>query len=232
MARLPRLYAPSAVHHVVQRAAEGRDLIVDADDYAVFMDILQDAIKRHGLALHAYVLLPREIQLLATPSEPDSMARTMQAIGRRYVPYVNRKAARAGALWDRRFRSTLIEADEYLLACMRHIETRPAAEGLAASAEEWRWSSYGHHVGSAQQAFINDHAIYWALRDTPFERQAAYRAIVSTPLESQVIERIRDATERGWALGRPTFLAEIEATTNRRALPLQRGRPRKPAANE
>ena len=227
MARLPRLYAPDVVQRIVQRAAEGRLLFDGADDYRFFVDLLRQAAHSNELAIHAYVLLPRQIQFLATPSNVNALPQTMQAIGRRYVPYMNRRTGRLGPLFDRRYRSTLIEAEQYLLACMQQLETQPVAEGLVQSPEEWRWSSYRHHIGLEQETFLVDHPIYWALRNTPFERQAAYRWLAETPLANDVASAIEHATEMSWGLGSENFLQSISGHATRRLVPLPRGRPKK-----
>ncbi len=224
MARLPRLYAPAVVQHVVQRPAEGRHLFVDADDYELFIQLISEAAKEHGVALHGYVLLPDQVRLLATPAHPESITRLMQTIGRRYVPHLNRKTARVGPLWDRRFRSTLIDADHYLLPLMRHIEMLPVAVRLVGTPGDWRWSSHAHHIGSEQQPFIHDHAHYWALSDTPFERQAVYRALVDAAGDPALYERIETTVERGWVLGDAPFIRTMEGVANRRVVPLSRGR--------
>jgi len=226
MARLPRLYAPATVQYVVQRPITGRELFVDAADYTLFLELLQDAVRTHGVALHAFVLMPGEIRLLATPAQPESIARLMQAIGRRYVPHLNRRTNREGPLWDRRYRSTLIDADEFLLPSMRHIEGRPVAASLVVEPATWRWSSHGHHVGREQRPLLSDHARYWALSDTPFERQAAYRDLAATGLPEATANRLENAVERGWALGGTAFVAALETAVNRRAQPLRRGRKR------
>ncbi len=198
-----------------------------ADDYRFLAGLLGQTAHANGLAIHAYVLLPRQFQLLATPSSADALPRTMQAIGRRYVPYANRRSGRLGPLFDRRYRSTLIEAERYLLACMQLIETRPVAEGLAQSPQDWRWSSYRHHVGLEPETFLIDHPLYWALRNTPFERQAAYRSLVDAPLDAATVNAIEQATETSWGLGSEGFLHSISGDASRRLIPLPRGRPKK-----
>lgn len=228
MARLPRLYAPGVVHRVLQRATEGRRLLFeDAEDYGFFVDLLGETARARGLAIHAYVLLPMQFQLLVTPSDSSALPQTMQAIGRRYVPYKNRKTGRLGPLFERRYRSTLIDADGYLLSCMQHLEAQPVAQGFAQSLDQWRWSSYRHHVGREQETFLVDHALYWALRNTPFERQGAYQSLFEAPLAVDFARTVERATEMGWALGDDDFLQSIAPQSTRRAAPMQRGRPKK-----
>jgi putative transposase len=175
------------------------------------------------------VLLPSQVRLLATPPDAGAIGRVMQFIGRRYVPYLNHKTRRTGALWDRRYRSTLVGPGIHLLDAMRYIERQAVVEGLAATPEQWRWSSHGHHVGREQQAFVNDHPRYWSLSDTPFERQAAYRSLADTPLDPAARAQIETMVDRGWILGEAAFVAAVEGELNRRGGPLRRGRPRKSA---
>lgn len=224
MARLPRLYAPGVVQYVLQRPAAGRAFFADADDYRFFIALLGEAARAESVALHAYVLLPVELRLLATPPGLRAIGRLMQAIGRRYTPYLNRRSGRGGPLWDRRYRSALIDADALLLPSMRHIEQRPVVLSLAEHVQDWPWSSYAHHAGTAQQAFVSDHARYWSLSDTPFARQAAYRRLVDAPQDEAEVRRIERATELGWAVGDPAWEARIGDLANRRAAPLPRGR--------
>ena len=202
-------------------------MFLDADDHLAFLATLHEAARAHGLAVHAYVLMPSQVRLIATPRDETTTARVLQAVGRRYVRHFNCKSGRSGALWEGRYRSTLIDADSYLLACCRYLETLPVVVGLAAAPEEYRWSSYAHHAGVASNPLVTDHARYWALGNTPFERQAAYRALFATDLDPRVAEAIREAAEFGWALGGADFLAAIAATANRRVHPLPRGRPAK-----
>lgn len=227
MVRLSRLYAPATVHYLLQRPVAGRSLFVDADDCALLVRLLEDAVKAHGVSVHAYALLPEELLLLATPANADAIAQSMQAIGRRYVPHLNRKAGVTGTLWDRRYRSTLIDAERWLLPSMHHIEHRPVALGYVASAADWAWSSHAHHAGLGQQSWIQDHAGYWALGNTPFERQAAYRDPAMRPSTTDTIAKIDEAVRYGWVLGDAAYLAQLALATERRLRPLPRGRRRK-----
>ncbi len=225
MARLPRLHAPGVVQRVVPRAAPGRRRFTDADDDRAFVARRAAAARLPGVALHAYVLLPAEVQLLLTPASADAVPRTMQALGRRYAPLLNRKTGRLGRIWDARYRSTLVDAERHLFDCMRQIEGAPVSQGLARSPAEWAWSSFRHHVGHETSPLVSDHALYWGLRNTPFERQAVYAQMSEATPDRALVERIVDATDRGWVLGDDAFARSIETQATRRLQPRRRGRP-------
>jgi len=228
MARLPRLTAPGLPHHLIQRGNNRQAVFVDEVDCVRFLDDLAELARLHSLAIHAYVLMPNHVHLLATPAADDTLARLMQALGRRYVRWFNARHRRTGTLWEGRFRSTVVETDRYLLACMRYIEANPVRAGMVEGPAAYRWSSYKHQVGLRLDPLITEHAVYWALGNTPFERQLAYGRLFEQGVRGEEVEAIRDATQRGWALGAPSFIEDISARVGRRASPKRRGRPRKP----
>lgn len=226
MARLPRLAIPGHPHHVIQRGNNRQDVFLDGQDCERFLAELGDLLKRHGVALHAYVLMPNHMHLLATPESKDSLSKLMQALGRRYVAWFNRRHARTGGLFEGRFRTSVIEAHRYLLACARYIELNPVRAGLVAAAESYRWSSLPHHLGLRPDPLISEHPLIWGLGNTPFERQAAYRHLFETGLSAGETDQIRFTAHRGWGLGSQEFLGRIGAFSRRRLSPRGAGRPR------
>ncbi|RXZ34023.1 transposase [Oxalobacteraceae bacterium CAVE-383] len=232
MARLPRLIVPDQVHHIIQRGHDGVPVFRAAEDYLFFLRCLRDAGRRFQVALHAYVLMPDQVQLLATPADDTGLARMMQWVGRHYVPYFNRQNQRAGTLWQGRYRASVIEAADYLLPCTCFIELAPVRSGLAAQAEDYPWSSYMHHIGARPDSLITEHALYWALGNTPFEREAAYRAMAEQGLSAAQVAELESAVPKGWALGSPLFKMALQKQGGRRVEPGRRGRPRIAASSK
>ncbi|MCS7101111.1 MAG: transposase, partial [Burkholderiaceae bacterium] len=132
MARLPRVAAAGYPHHVIQRGIDRQPVFRAPADYRRYLECVADQLAVREVALHAYVLMPNHVHLLLTPGTREALSRFMQGIGRRYVRWFNDAYARSGALWEGRFRCTVIDADRYLLACMRYIELNPVRAGLAA----------------------------------------------------------------------------------------------------
>ncbi len=227
MARLARLYVPDQPQHIILRGLDQQPAFIDEQDYELFIDCLKAAVHDHQLAMHAYVLLPRQVQLLATPSDPVSLPKAMQAVGRRYVAHFNRRYARRGTLWEGRYRATVIEAEPYFLLASRVVELSPVQAELVTQVEAYRWSSYRHHVGLTVDSLITDHPLYWALGNTPFERQRAYQQLCEQPLDQGQVNQLQQATLKGWVLGGEAYREWAASAANRRISPLPRGRPRK-----
>lgn len=227
MARLPRLVIPHQPHHVIQRGNDRQSIFRDADDYTIFLNWLREGAKQFKVAIHAYVLLSNHVHLLVTPSDEMGLGRMMQWMGRYYVPYFNRKYARAGTLWQGRYKATVIESERYFMTCSRYIELNPLRAGIVADPADYAWSSYAHHTGIKADAVITDHPLYWSLGNTPFDREAAYKALVEQAITAEEIARINDATIKGWVLGSEKFQIALEKKTTRRVRPAKKGRPLK-----
>lgn len=225
MARLPRLTVPGYPHHVIQRGNNRQTIFASDADRRYLLDLLAEYATRFKVAVHAYVLMSNHIHLLATPETVDGLPQMMQAVGRRYVRHFNAAQSRTGTLWEGRYRSTVIETDRYLLACMVYIDLNPVRAGLVSAARDFPWSSHGHYIGQRVEQLITPHPLVWALGNTPFAREAAYAELVDGGLAAEEKSALTGSTLSGWALGGPAFVAELQKRTERRLSQKRAGRP-------
>jgi putative transposase len=158
MARLPRLTLPGYPHHIIQRGNNRQMIFADTQDFATMMALLAENAHKFAVAVHAYVLMDNHFHLLATPATAEALPLMMQAVGRSYVRYFNQRHARSGTLWEGRYRSTLIETERYLLACMVYIDLNPVRAGMVAQPGAWQWSSHAHYLGQRIDKLVTPHA--------------------------------------------------------------------------
>ena len=225
MARLPRLTLPGYPHHVIQRGNNRQPIFVSSSDRQLLLDLLDENAKKFEVAIHAYVLMGNHFHLLATPQTTDGLPQMMQALGRRYVRLFNDSQGRTGTLWEGRYKSTLIQTDRYLLACMAYIDLNPVRAGLVAHMANYPWSSYGHYAGARTDKLITPHPLYWELGNTPFAREAAYADLVRAGVTAQQEADLTQSALRGWALGGSDFVTDLQKKTERRVTKGLAGRP-------
>jgi putative transposase len=225
MARQPRLILPNQPHLILQRGNDNQTIFRDDEDHERFLGWLKECAGLYKVAVHAYALLPSQVIILATPADEEGLALMMQKVGRHYVPWFNNKYGRSGTLFQGRFRTSLVDAARYLLACSCHLELVPVQAGLAFDPADYRWSSYAHHAGIRPDALVTDHMLYWGLGNTPFQREAAYTELVQQGASRDEEELIAAALAKGWPVGSHAFKAELEKKTQRQILPAKRGRP-------
>lgn len=215
MARLPRLALPGYAHYVIQRGHNGQQVFLDAGDRAAYRAALVAAAGVERVQLHAAALLDGEVQLLVTPDEASGLSRFMQAVNRRFVAAFNRRQGRSGTLWDGRFRAAVVEPGPLRLQALVLVDGAAAPDSTTAA----------QRLGGRRDAITIDPPEYWALGNTPFEREAAYRALLAEGVPLPTAEMLRRAALGGWAAGRSEAVQRAE-DGGRPLTPRPRGRPR------
>jgi putative transposase len=225
MARLPRLTVPGYAHHIIQRGNNRQAIFSSTSDYELLLDLLHENAQKQQVAIHSYVLMSNHFHLLATPETAAGIPQMMQAVGRRYVRNYNLRHQRSGTLWEGRYRSTLIQTERYLLACMAYIDLNPVRAGLVADPAEYPWSSHQHYIGRRPDKLVTPHGLYWEMGNTPFARDQSYADMVRAGIGTEQQHALTDSALRGWALGEPDYVAELQRRTERRVAKGQAGRP-------
>lgn len=225
--RRARLCLADVPLHIIQRGNNRAACFFAEEDYRVYLRHLFELAARFACAVHAYVLMSNHVHLLLTPNEPNGASSVMKHLGQRYVQYVNRTYKRSGTLWEGRFRSSIVQADRYLLRCQRYIELNPVRAGMVEHPADYRWSSFNANALGRPDRLVSPHATYLALADTDPVRRAAYREIFQSALEAIELEQIRSACNAGYALGNERFRKEVALALGRRAGPGKPGRPTK-----
>ena len=225
MARLPRLTIPGYPHHIIQRGNNRQPIFSTDSDHELLLGLIDEHARKQHVAVHAYVLMSNHFHLLATPESEDGIPQMMQSVGRRYVRNYNLRYQRTGTLWEGRYKSTLIQAERYLLACMVYMDLNPVRAGMVADPADYPWSSHLHYIGRRNEKLITPHPLYWELGNTPFARDEAYAAMVRAGIGEGERRALTEATLRGWALGEPDYVADLQRRTERRVVKGQAGRP-------
>ena len=226
MARLPRYSIINQPQHVILQGRKQQPVFHQQQDYQYFHDCLDAAAYNYNLKLHAYVLMPDHVHVLATPGNADSVSRVVQSIGRNYVQYFNELYDGVGTLWEGRYRATVIDGKHYLLTCSRYIELNPVRNQLVDRPQDYHWSSYAHNALAQTDEMITAANEYRKLGDSVKDCAKAYRKLFRPKLSQQQVQEITDATVKGWVLGDSKFARKIEKLSGRRASQLPKGRPR------
>lgn len=232
MARKPRFNLPGIPQHVIQRGNNRQVCFRDEQDYQHYLNDLREAANKNDCRVHAYVLMPNHVHLLVSPMAEHGVTHLMQDVGRKYVRYVNHRYQRTGTLWEGRYKSSLIDSDAYLLACMRYIELNPVRAGLEHQPSDYPWSSYAANAHGKMDALLTPHPLMVHLGIDAQQRQRAYQDLFKYSLERNIVDSIREAVNQELVLGRDLFKDKIEKLTTRQTRPGHSGRPRRERAEE
>lgn len=218
---------PGVAVHAIQRANNRSACFATDEDRAFYLFHLRRILVRARCQLHAYCLMSNHVHLLLTPEETGACSNLMKGIGQLYSQYVNKLYKKSGHLWEGRFKSCLVQSEQYVLACYRYIELNPMRARLATRVDQYRWSSYRANALGEQSELLTRHHEYMRLGNTDEERQAAYRDLFGMVLGDE-LECIRAATNAGYVLGDPSFREMMARRLGRR---VERGQPGRPSAS-
>ncbi len=118
MPRQSRIVLPNCPHHIIQRGHNRQVVFSGDDDYLYYLENLKEWKTELGCKVFAYSLMTNHVHLVIDPGDDvDNLGLLMKRIGGRQTRYINKLEKRTGSLWEGRYKSSLIQANQYLLAC-------------------------------------------------------------------------------------------------------------------
>lgn len=232
MPRKRRFFIPGIPVHVVQRGHSREPVFFEDSDYKAYLNWFHEAAERYQCEVHAFVLMTNHVHFLLTPKTNDSISRTMQYVGRYYVPYINYHYGTSGSIWEGRYKASLVQEENYLLACMRYIELNPVSANMVKHPSEYPWSSYKANAEGKKIKLVNYHPVYEALGRTESERFHVYRTLFKAHIPQEELITIRTAWQTGTPLGNDYFKEKIEQKLQCKVGQARRGRPSKRVFNK
>ncbi|MFC4701495.1 transposase [Glaciecola siphonariae] len=201
--------------HVVQRGNNRKACFFQASDYAVYLSKLKESAEKFNVKIHCFVLMTNHVHLLLQASDCEGISRVMQSLGRYFVRYINTTYNRTGTLWEGRFKSSLVNSDEYLLQVYQYIELNPVRAKMVNHPKDYVWSSYHANGGSKDIAMITPHPLYLSLSKDSESRKRAYNQLIREALPNEALDKIRLSISKSRVLGNDKFVEQISEQLKR-----------------
>ena len=227
MGRQARVFVTGLPHHIVQRGHNRNAVFSESSDYEYYLSNLAEWKSHYNVAVYAYCLMTNHVHLILAPRTAESdVSGLMRRLSARQGRRVNKLEGRVGTVWSGRFKNSVIDADSYLLACLRYVELNPVRAGMVRRPENYRWSSYPERLGICDGGLLDLDPVTEALGSNLAARREAYRKFVlqSEPIAER--EFIRTAVRRNQLTGDSRFIDEIERRTGVRIDARKQGRPK------
>lgn len=213
--RRARLVFPEIPLHIIQRGNNRQPCFTGLGDFVVYLHMLGQYAKVSRCAIHAYVLMGNHVHLLLSPRDRESASVLMKLLGQRYVQYFNRKHHRSGTLWEGRFRSCLVQDEQYFMVCQRYIELNPVRANIVTAPGDYRWSSFHANAFGRDDPVVEPHSIYSRIGANASDRQRRYRSLFDEVLPLEMVNRLRHASNGNYAFGDESFVHSMTTLAGR-----------------
>ncbi len=222
MGRPQRAADGGMVYHVLNRGNARMPIFESDADYEALERILEQAVDRYGTDLLAWCLMPNHWHLVVKPHTDGELSRFIGWLTLTHTQrwHAHRHSCGAGHVYQGRFKSFAIQAEDHFLTVCRYVERNALRANLVGRAEDWRWSSlWRWHHGDARERSI--------LAPWPVRRHAGWLDHVNSPQTEAEMAAIRHSVARGNPYGDERWTARVVKRLGLETTLRPRGRPRK-----
>jgi putative transposase len=226
MPRQARIVLANTPHHIVQRGHNRQTVFVERQDYVYYLDTLKEWKQELDVKVYGYCLMTNHVHLILAPNDDtEHIGKLMKRLAGRQTRYVNHQEGRSGSLWEGRYKSSPIETNAYLLACLRYVERNPVKAGMVENVADYEWSSYAQHSGLTEETWLDEDPMYLSLGNDKSTRQQAYAVYVNQAGSEQENQLIKTALQRNQLTGSSRFVDDVERRIGLRIEHRSPGRP-------
>jgi putative transposase len=212
MPRIARIFLPAVPLHVIQRGHDRQRCFFIDDDFQAYRERLRQQAVLVQCRVHAYVLMSNHVHLLVSVADARCLAAMMKGVAQAYSQYFNARRGMSGTVWDGRYKSCMVQTEEYFLMCQRYIELNPVRAGMVRFPGHFKWSSYRSNAEGRHDGIVTPHSMYERLGRDASERRQAYLKLFQDALTPMQIAQIRAAGNRGGVLGDKQFIERAKPT--------------------
>ena len=196
MPRLPRLFVPDGIYHVISRGVKQSRIFQEDCDRMDFLRLIRLTRDDEPFILHDYCLMGNHYHLLLQPAG-GSLSKIMQSINSVYSNRFNKRHGATGHVLQGRFHSIPVEADAYLTTVSRYIHLNPVRAGLVNRPEDYPWSNYRAMITGTPDSLADSRFVLGYFGYEVGRQRQAYKQFVEDgmnqpePISDRVLWRMR-----------------------------------------
>jgi len=218
MPRISRGLSANSVYHILNRGNGKQKIFHKEHDYKAFIDLMIYAKKRNPIKIFAYCLMPNHFHLIVMPKKSEELSKFMQWLMTSHVRRYHNHYETSGHVWQGRYKSFMIQKDNYLLTAIRYVEGNPVRAGLVRTARDWVWSSHKETISDRYKLLIDN---------APVELVENWTRYVDETWVDHDLKKIRESVNRQSPYGDKRWQKINAEKYNLMSTIRSRGRPRK-----
>lgn len=228
MPRPPRADEAGGLYHALNRGNGRSTIFHKEEDFAAFERILAEGLERYEVELFCYQLMPNHWHLVLRPDRDGQMSQFLRWVTATHTMryHAHYHTSGAGHVYQGRFKSFPIQADEHFFTVCRYVERNALRAGLVRRAENWRWGSLWRWLEKSEP---EPHL----LSPWPIPRLPRWVARVNKALTDAELRSLRTSVQRGRPFGDESWQKSAAKRLHLQSTLRPRGRPQvRPAGKQ
>jgi putative transposase len=196
-------------------------------DFLAFERVMIEARLRVPIRIVDYCILSNHWHFVVWPEKDGELTAFFRWLAHTHAMRwrVSHRTVGYGPLYQGRFKSLPVQADEHLLTLCRYVERNPLTAGLVTRAEQYRWGSlWVRRSGTDEQKEL--------LSPWPVDCPGNWLKTVNTPITGKELDRLEASLKRGRPFGDETWTAKIVKQLGLGHTVRREGRPKRKDINE
>ena len=224
MPRTSRIAVGGEVYHVINRANGRFQIFNNTEDYTIFEQLLLETKELVDMSILAYTIMPNHWHLVLLPKNDGDLTTFMQRVSNSHTRKVHAltKTNGTGHLYQGRYKSFLVESNDYLLTLIKYVERNPVRAKLVKKCEDWQWGSAYRRIHGTKEEEEKK-----LVDNPPTELPLQYSSWINSFEDTKIVQSIRDSVIKGSPYGRDIWVEKMVITHNLQPTLRSPGRPRK-----
>ncbi len=229
MPRPLRITTPDIPFHILNRGNNRQEVFKDDEDFEYFLNLLKRYKKELLFKLYHFCLMPNHTHFVLEPTIEGSLPKIMLKLTLAHTRYFNKKYKGVGHVWQGRYKSSLIDKENYFIWCGLYNELNPVRAGIVKHPKDWKYSSFNFYGGEETNSLIDNlidiDPYYIELSPSSERRRQIYLDNINKIIEENYLKYIRNKLDSG-IFGKPDFIKDMKERFKIGSLK-KRGRPKK-----
>lgn len=170
MSRTARVLSATGYYHIIMRGNNKACIFEKNETKVYFMKAIKKVEAEGFLDLAAWCIMDNHVHLVIK-TEPEDLAVAFKRINVKFAMYYNRKFKMVGHVFQDRFRSEVIESDEYLMNVVRYVHNNPVKAMITDEPSNYEWSSYKTYIARSHTPAMT---FVWKLFNSRIESFTAF----------------------------------------------------------
>lgn len=222
MPRVARVDVGEEVYHVINRANGHLQIFNTDDDYRLFEKLLLETKEITDMRILSYVVMPNHWHLVLYPRNDGNLQTFMHKLSNAHTRKVHARTNTNGSghLYQGRYKSFLVDSNNYLLAVIKYVERNAVRAKLVRRCEDWRWGSAWLRIhGTVKQKKLLD--------ELPTDLPDDYMKWINTTDRDDDLKTIRTSVNKNVPYGRDTWVERMVSKHHLESTLRSPGRPKK-----